>query len=79
MQIQSERPLEVKYGVILRDEAPPQCKEQALVSEDPILVLMEFMKLKNLRLIDLFQSLDKDGSRSLSNQELKAGLLVSAV
>jgi len=42
-----------------------------------MMVLMEFLRLKNLRLIDLFLSLDTDGSRSLSKGEFIQGLTVS--
>ena len=41
-----------------------------------MMVLMEFMRVKNLRLLDLFASLDKDGSKSLTRQEFRDGLLV---
>ncbi len=35
---------------------------------------MEFMRQKNMRLVDLFTSLDTDGSKSLSRDEFKDGL-----
>ena len=40
------------------------------------MVLMEFMKQKNMRLVDLFTSLDADGSKSLDYDELRNGLIV---
>ena len=48
-------------------------------SEDPMMVLMEFMRIQNLRLVDLFTSLDKDGSKSLTRREFRDGLLVTIV
>ena len=39
---------------------------------------MEFMRQKNMRLVDLFTSLDEDGSRSLSWDEFRDGLKVRA-
>ena len=37
---------------------------------------MEFMRQRNMRLVDLFQSLDTDGSKSLTRDEFREGLLV---
>lgn len=48
------------------------------LNDNPLVVLMEYMRLMNLRLVDLFTSLDKDGSWSLSRDEFKQGLMVSA-
>jgi Ca2+-binding EF-hand superfamily protein len=42
-----------------------------------MMVLMEYMRQKNMRLVDLFTRLDADGSKSLSRKEFKDGLLVS--
>ena len=42
-----------------------------------MMVLMEFMRIQNLRLVDLFTSLDKDGSKSLTRREFRDGLLVT--
>ena len=41
-----------------------------------MMVLMEFMRIQNFRLVDLFTSLDKDGSKSLTRKEFRDGLLV---
>lgn len=50
--------------------------EKALLQEHPALILIEFGKLMGFRLLDLFTSLDKDGSRTLSRDEIKNGLQV---
>ena len=46
------------------------------INDDPLIVLMEYMRQKNMRLLDLFNSLDADGSKSLSRDEFKEGLQV---
>ena len=43
---------------------------------NPLEILLIFMAEKNLRLIDLFKSLDADQSMSLSRQEFIDGLKV---
>ena len=42
-----------------------------------MMVLMEFMRIQNFRLVDLFTSLDKDGSKSLTHKEFRDGLQVT--
>ena len=51
-------------------------ESEAFLNDDPMIVLMEYMRLSNLRLVDLFTSLDADGSQSLSREEFQGGLLV---
>ena len=48
-----------------------QCNDQ-----NPIEILLLFMSEKNLRLLDLFKSLDKDQSGSLTREEFIDGLQV---
>ena len=40
---------------------------------------MEFLRISNLRLVDLFTTLDKDGSKSLTREEFRDGLVVSQI
>ena len=44
-----------------------------------MMVLMEFMRLQNLRLVDLFAVLDTDGSKTLTRKEFREGLMVRFV
>ena len=68
--------LVVKHGIVLSNDLDAHGDDDFL-KDDPMMVLMEFMRLRNLRLVDLFTSLDKDGSKSLSYDEFRNGLLVS--
>ena len=73
------RDLNCFYGHVISDVNPGSYdKMNALVDEEPMLVLMEFTRLRNLRLIDLFSSLDKDGSKGISMEEFKSGLQVGS-
>merc|ERR1711974_275535 len=45
-----------------------------MMEENPLIVLMEFCRLQNLRLVDMFKSIDTDGSQALSYQEFQEGL-----
>ena len=49
------------------------------LNDNPLTVLMEYMRIMNLRPVDLFTSLDKDGSWSISRDEFKEGLMVGDV
>ena len=50
---------------------------RSLTSFDPILVLFEYMKLQNMRLIDLFRSIDTNADKVISREELRAVFLAS--
>ena len=77
-EIQEERPLIVKYGITLRhDELRKGDKPVVLDTDDPVTILFEFMKTKNLRLIDLLHNLDKDHSDTLTRDEFRRGMEVS--
>lgn len=75
-EIQKEKDFSTKYDLVLEQHDICQDDEEFL-NADPMMVLMEFMRQKNMRLVDLFTKLDADGSKSLSRQEFKDGLLVS--
>ena len=50
--------------------------EDIFINDDPMIVLLELTRLKNLRLVDLFSSLDTDKSWTLSREEFSDGLMV---
>ena len=75
-EIRETRPLVVHHGLVMQKEISDGQEDEAFEKEDPMMVLMECMRLQNLRLFDLFASLDKDGSKSLEHSEFKEGLLV---
>ena len=72
-----QRALHVVYGQVLRKREFADDQDDS-INDDPLIVLMEYMRQKNMRLLDLFNSLDADGSKSLSRQEFKEGLQVSS-
>ncbi|XP_041359208.1 leucine-rich repeat-containing protein 74B-like [Gigantopelta aegis] len=76
-RVQTNRPLQVKYGVALRHDDIKRGGGDSVVldTDDPASLLFEYMRKKNLRLIDLLSSLDKDNSLSLDREELRTGLL----
>ena len=66
----------MKHGIILDQSSASSGGDEEFLHEDPMMVLMECMRMMNLRLVDLFSSLDKDGSKSLTYDEFKDELLV---
>ena len=77
--------LREKKSVIVHHRDPNRKKITQIVMErtlkdfDPALILFEYMKQENLRLIDLFRVFDTDSSHSVSRTELKEGFVVSMI
>ena len=77
--IRHSRVFRIRHGPVLREDCGMDILEdqrRSFVNDDPMMVVMEFMRIRNLRLVDLFHSLDKDGSKSLDKEEFRKGLLV---
>lgn len=73
------RELKVIHGHVVGELKSKSMElEKSLIEEHPSLVLIEFGKLMGFRLVDLFTSLDKDGSRTLDRDEIRNGLKVGA-
>lgn len=74
------RTLRVIYGhVIGQAKSKGPVLEKALMQENPSLILIEMGKLMGFRLVDLFSSLDKNGSRTLDRDEIRNGLKMANV
>lgn len=74
-QIQKRRHLVCVYGNTLRhDETKKGNVARVLDTDDPVTVLFEYMKQKNLRLIDLLHNLDRDHSYTITRDEFQQGL-----
>ena len=75
--LQQSRKIRIKYGRMIEVDYGEKTASDSFEKEDPMMVLMEFMRIRNFRLIDLFKSLDSDGSHSLTRKEFKEGLQAS--
>ncbi|XP_053399165.1 leucine-rich repeat-containing protein 74B-like isoform X2 [Mercenaria mercenaria] len=74
-KVQHIRPLHITHGNLLRhDDLRKGDNPVVLDTDDPVTILFECVKTKNLRLIDLMKNLDKDNSDTLSREELNRGL-----
>lgn len=73
-------PFKVIYGMVWATDrqslasADQEPEEEDLLNEDPLLVLFEYARLQNFRLVDMFKQLDTDNSGSLDRQEFSRGL-----
>ena len=76
-EIKEQRELRVIHGIVLRhDEITKGPRLTVLDTDDPVAILFEYMKQKNLRLIDLLHNLDRDHSDSVSRDEFQRGMTV---
>lgn len=81
-ELQKKRNLKVIHGMVWQTNRETLGSldddedENQLINEDPLLVLMEFARLSNFSLVDLFNKLDEDKSGSLSRDEFIKGLEV---
>ncbi|XP_041357658.1 leucine-rich repeat-containing protein 74B-like [Gigantopelta aegis] len=83
--LREKRALDIVYGHVLRDMMSMSAVQDELdldgektiddlMSENPILVLMEYARQQNFRVIDIFKTMDVDQSGSLTKEEFKVGL-----
>ena len=73
-----KRTLDVIYGQVVGHSLLNYDEiERQILDENPSIVLLEFGKLMGFRLLDLFSTLDKDGSRTLDREEIERGLRVN--
>ena len=74
------RPINILHGPIMRiDELIPGSGADAMLNEDAVTVLMEFLRLRNLKLGDLFPGCDQPTDDChISQEDFKQGLMVSA-
>ena len=75
-EIRERQDIHIKHGIYADQDGKDMQTENVFSHEDPMMVLMELMRVMGLRLIDLFSALDKDQSRSLTKDEFKSGLMV---
>ncbi|KAK3594743.1 hypothetical protein CHS0354_014169 [Potamilus streckersoni] len=54
-------------------------EEEAILEENPAIVLIEYGKLMGFRMIDLFSSFDKNKDRSLDHDEIQEGLKLANI
>ena len=73
--IRHGRDFDVRIGYVTSSQDLVGTRE-VLDDRNPLEILMEFMAHQNLRLVDLFKSLDKDQSNSLTRDEFVGGLKV---
>uniref|UniRef100_A0A1I8H1S0 EF-hand domain-containing protein n=1 Tax=Macrostomum lignano TaxID=282301 RepID=A0A1I8H1S0_9PLAT len=67
------RAFSLLHGRVLRGESKTEEDLQGL-NDDPMTLLMEFMRIKNLRLMDFFMNLDSSNTKSVSGKKFKEGL-----
>ncbi|KAL4231623.1 hypothetical protein ACF0H5_009203 [Mactra antiquata] len=79
-EMKKSREIEIKYGHVWSTERKPLDEvdgedEKALLNCNPLTVLMECVRIQNLRLIDFFKSLDVDKSNLICINELCDGMI----
>ncbi|KAH3713585.1 hypothetical protein DPMN_073377 [Dreissena polymorpha] len=77
-ELQKIRDIKVYHRYLNNKKITPIIRERTLHDHDPAMVLFEYMKQENIRLIDLFRTFDTDFSQALTKDELRDGFIVSA-
>ncbi|XP_064637927.1 leucine-rich repeat-containing protein 74B-like [Lineus longissimus] len=75
--IQRIRTIDIIHGSVVNPQRSLVAKHRLSIFDtttDPIMVLFEYMKQSNLRLVDFFHVLDRDKSETISKQEFREGL-----
>ncbi|XP_067937699.1 leucine-rich repeat-containing protein 74A-like [Watersipora subatra] len=68
-----ERQLYINHGTVLKADLQKEATDD-FSSSDPMMVLMECIAQRQLKLVDIFQSLDRDDSKTITRTELREGL-----
>lgn len=80
-RIALRRPFKTKHGIVLSPTATYDGEDKRdsrlFEGDSPMLVLMEFMRLQNLRLVDLFSTLDKNSDHQITHEEIRTKLQVN--
>ncbi|KAL4229910.1 hypothetical protein ACF0H5_010301 [Mactra antiquata] len=74
-ELLKKRAVKVYHRDPNKKKITPIIRQRTLKDYDPAMILFEYMKQENLRLIDLFRTFDTDSSQSVSKEELKEGFV----
>lgn len=78
-KLQDKKNITIEHGVEMYSAIELEMKEHDphdLNRFDPVMVIIEYMRIDNLRLIDMFGYLDTDGRGLVSRDNLRAGVAV---
>ncbi|XP_063413846.1 leucine-rich repeat-containing protein 74A-like [Mytilus trossulus] len=75
-KIRKDKKLVVKYGKIIRDTKAKKTDgdDTMYISGDPLLVLLEFTRMKKIHILDMFRAFDLDDSHSITWEEFREGI-----
>ncbi|KAL5011690.1 hypothetical protein ScPMuIL_010241 [Solemya velum] len=73
LELQNTHPIFVRHPFPTKKKVRPPYRKKSLNDFDPSLILFEYAKKENFRLIDLFRTFDTDSSNSITKQELQNG------
>ncbi|XP_052075972.1 leucine-rich repeat-containing protein 74A-like [Mytilus californianus] len=75
-KIRKDKKLVVKYGKIIRDTKAKKIDgdDTMYISGDPLLVLLEFTRMKKIHILDMFRAFDLDDSHSITWEEFRQGI-----
>ncbi|ESO94977.1 hypothetical protein LOTGIDRAFT_63811, partial [Lottia gigantea] len=75
-ELKNTRNIDFYHGPIIREGIQfggekKQEKSDSLDNEDPFLILIVYMRLQNIRMLEMFSNMDKDMSKSVTREEFK--------
>nr|XP_022322035.1 leucine-rich repeat-containing protein 74B-like [Crassostrea virginica] len=76
---QKTRDLHITYGKVCLKPATGDGDSTMYIKGDPVTVMFEFTRMKEVDILDLFITFDTDGSHSVTWEEFKEGVQVSKI
>uniref|UniRef100_A0A8W8KZF3 EF-hand domain-containing protein n=1 Tax=Magallana gigas TaxID=29159 RepID=A0A8W8KZF3_MAGGI len=76
---QKTRDIHVTYGKVCLKPATGDEDSTMYIKGDPVTVMFEFTRMKDVDVLDLFITFDTDGSHSVTWEEFKEGVQVSKI
>ena len=73
---QKTRDLHITYGKVCLKPATGDGDSTMYIKGDPVTVMFEFTRMKEVDILDLFITFDTDGSHSVTWEEFKEGVQV---
>ncbi|XP_069129319.1 leucine-rich repeat-containing protein 74B-like [Argopecten irradians] len=78
-KLQADREIQVRHGKVLCRTKQDVPDDTIYIPGNPLLILFEFIRIKNLDILDVFKTLDANGNHSITWKEFHFGIKKSHI